>query len=267
MAESRNTILQGDCLKILPTIPPGSVDFILTDPPYIARYTSRDGRSVPNDDNDKWLKPAFAQMYRALAPDSYAVCFYGWPNADRFLSAWRAAGFRVVGHFVFPKRYTSAEKFVRYQHECAYLLAKGDPKIPAHTIGDVIDWAYSGNKLHPTQKPICVLLPLVETFSKPGGLVLDPFARQRKHVARGPDARTRLPGHRARPEISRHRRAAPPPEPAPAIAGVSARPASSSRRSCHPCRAPARASRQPLQPRLLQIRVAVFILPIRALTN
>jgi len=176
MAESRNSILQGDCLKILPTIPPGSVDFILTDPPYISHYTSRDGRKVPNDDNDAWLKPAFASMYRALAPDSYAVCFYGWPNADRFLAAYRAAGFRVVGHFVFPKRYTSAEKFVRYQHECAYLLAKGDPKIPPHTIGDVIDWAYSGNKLHPTQKPICVLLPLVETFSKPGGLVLDPFA-------------------------------------------------------------------------------------------
>ena len=32
------------------------------------------------------------------------------------------------------------------------------------------------NRLHPTQKPLPVLLPLVETFSLPGGLVLDPFA-------------------------------------------------------------------------------------------
>jgi len=40
----------------------------------------------------------------------------------------------------------------------------------------VIDWTYSGNKLHPTQKPLAVLLPLVETFSAPGGLVLDPFS-------------------------------------------------------------------------------------------
>jgi adenine-specific DNA-methyltransferase len=65
---------------------------------------------------------------------------------------------------------------VRYQHECAYLLAKGQPKEPAYLIGDVIDWTYSGNRLHPTQKPLPVLLPLIETFSAPGALVLDPFA-------------------------------------------------------------------------------------------
>jgi adenine-specific DNA-methyltransferase len=45
-----------------------------------------------------------------------------------------------------------------------------------HIIGDVIDFVYSGNKLHPTEKPISALLPLVETFSKPGDLVLDPFS-------------------------------------------------------------------------------------------
>lgn len=171
-----NTIIQGDCLSILPQIPSRSVNFVLTDPPYLARYRSRDGRTVPNDDNDAWLKPAFAEIYRTLQRNSFCVSFYGWPHADRFMAAWRAAGFRIVGHFAFPKRYTSSEKFVRYQHECAYLLAKGYPKEPLHTIGDVIDWTYSGNKLHPTQKPLPVLLPLIETFSAPGGLVLDPFA-------------------------------------------------------------------------------------------
>jgi len=172
----RNTIIQGDCLDVLPQLPTNSVNFILTDPPYITRYKSRDGRIVPNDDNDAWLKPAFKQMFRLLRRDSFAVSFYGWPHADRFMQAWREAGFRIVGHFVFPKRYTSAEKYLRYQHECAYLLAKGYPQAPATTIGDVIDWTYSGNKLHPTQKPLPVLLPLVETFSKRGDLVLDPFS-------------------------------------------------------------------------------------------
>ena len=65
---------------------------------------------------------------------------------------------------------------MRYQHECAHLLAKGNPLYPRETIGDVIDWTYSGNKLHPTQKPLSVLLPLVETFSRGQGTVLDPFA-------------------------------------------------------------------------------------------
>ena len=172
----RNAIIQGDCLSILPQLPANSVDFILTDPPYIARYKSRDGRTVPNDDNDAWLKPAFAEMFRTLRRNSFAVSFYGWPHVDRFMQAWREAGFRIAGHFVFPKRYTSAERYVRYQHECAYLLAKGNPQAPQSTIGDVIDWTYSGNKLHPTQKPLPVLLPLIETFSRRGDLVLDPFS-------------------------------------------------------------------------------------------
>jgi site-specific DNA-methyltransferase (adenine-specific) len=173
---ANNTLIHGDCLTVLPTLPAESVNFILTDPPYLARYKSRDGRTVPNDDNSRWLKPAFAEMYRVLEQDSFAVSFYGWPHADRFLTAYRQAGFRVVGHLAFPKRYTSTSKFLRYQHECAHLLAKGNPKQPGSTIGDVIDWTYSGNKLHPTQKPLSVLLPLIETFSAPQGLVLDPFS-------------------------------------------------------------------------------------------
>jgi site-specific DNA-methyltransferase (adenine-specific) len=65
---------------------------------------------------------------------------------------------------------------MRGHHETAYLLAKGVPRLPEQPISDVIPWVYSGNKLHPTQKPVAVLLPLVETFSPSGGLVLDPFA-------------------------------------------------------------------------------------------
>ena len=175
-AATANAILHGDCLTILPQLAAGSVNFVLTDPPYLGNYRSRDGRGVPNDDNDAWLAPAFAETYRALARDTFAVSFYGWPHADKFLAAWRAAGFRIVGHFVFPKRYTSATRHVRYQHECAYLLAKGFPKEPAYPIGDVIDWTYSGNKLHPTQKPVEALAPLVRSFTLPGELVLDPFA-------------------------------------------------------------------------------------------
>jgi adenine-specific DNA-methyltransferase len=49
------------------------------------------------------------------------------------------------------------------------------PKQPADTIGDVIAWSYTGNKLHPTHKPLSILTPLLKTFSTPGDPVLDPF--------------------------------------------------------------------------------------------
>jgi site-specific DNA-methyltransferase (adenine-specific) len=66
-------------------------------------------------------------------------------------------------------------RFMRYQHEQAYLLVKGNPQPPAQPVSDVIDFAYTGNRLHPTQKPIEALSPLIEAFCKPSGTVLDPF--------------------------------------------------------------------------------------------
>lgn len=66
-------------------------------------------------------------------------------------------------------------RFLRYEHEQAYLLAKGNPARPEHPIPDVLDFPYTGNKLHPTQKPVEALRPLIEAFTKPGDLVLDPF--------------------------------------------------------------------------------------------
>jgi hypothetical protein len=51
---------------------------------------------------------------------------HGWNKADLFIDAWRSAGFRIVGHVVFRKRYPSSTRFLQYQHEQAYVLAKGD---------------------------------------------------------------------------------------------------------------------------------------------
>jgi adenine-specific DNA-methyltransferase len=172
-----NTIIHGDCVNVLPTLPSASVSFILTDPPYLVSYKPRDGRTVAGDGNGAWLKPSFAEMYRLLKDDGFCFSFYGWPHADRFMEAFRAAGFRPVGHFSFPKRYTSSVGHVRCQHECGYLLAKGSPNKPQQPLGDVIDWIdNTGNRLHPTQKPISVLLPLIETYSGVQETVLDPFA-------------------------------------------------------------------------------------------
>ncbi len=171
-----NTIINADCVKAMRTLPAASVNFILTDPPYVVRFKDRSGRTIMNDNNFSWLKPAFAEMYRVLARDSFCVSFYGWTSADRFVTAYRDAGFRIVGHLTFPKAYASSSGFLRNQHENAYLLAKGNPPKPERPISDVLAWKYSENKHHPSEKSVPTLLPLVEAFSLPGGLVLDPFA-------------------------------------------------------------------------------------------
>ena len=89
---------------------------------------------------------------------------------------WKAAGFFPVAHFVWPKRYASSSRFARYQHEQAYLLAKGRPHTPRVLLPDVLEWRYTGNTLHPTQKPLRAVRPLIKAFSAVDEIVLDPFA-------------------------------------------------------------------------------------------
>jgi site-specific DNA-methyltransferase (adenine-specific) len=170
------SVTGGDCIDVMAHMPCACVDFILTDPPYVVNYRDRSGRSIANDSNTAWLAPAFKMMHRVLRDDALCVSFYGWNHADAFLIAAREAGFRAAGHIVFRKRYASHTRYLRYEHEQAFLFTKGRPALPASPPPDVIDgWRYTGNRLHPTQKPVGVLLPLIQSLTTPGAIVLDPF--------------------------------------------------------------------------------------------
>jgi site-specific DNA-methyltransferase (adenine-specific) len=170
-----NRVLRGDCTAVLPKLPAESCDLALTDPPYVVGYRSRDGRSLAGDNTTAWIEPAFRAIFRVLKPQSFCVSFYSWNHADTFMAAWRRAGFRPVGHLVFIKPYSSSAGFLRYQHESAYLLAKGQPRRQRFPLKDVLRFDYTGNQLHPTEKPVSALRPLIGAFSRRGDLVLDPF--------------------------------------------------------------------------------------------
>ena len=148
---------------------------MITDPPYLVNYRSRSGKSILNDEKGDWLEPAFAEISRVMKRDTFLVSFYGWHKVDKFFAAWRKAGLYAVGHLVWTKPYSSNSQYVEYHHEVGYLLAKGRPAIPKSPLPDVMPWHYSGNRLHPMEKAVESLEPLVRTYSEPGGLVLDPF--------------------------------------------------------------------------------------------
>ena len=173
-----NQFHHGDCRDVLRRVPDESVDFILTDPPYVVNYRSRDGRSIAGDKTTEWIAPAFREMRRVLKPDRFCVSFYGWSKVDVFFHAWRQAGLRPVGHLVFIKRYDSenTRHILRYRHEQAYLLVKGEPKPANFPLKDVMAFEYTHNRYHPNQKPLQPLRTLIGAFTQPGDLVLDPCA-------------------------------------------------------------------------------------------
>jgi site-specific DNA-methyltransferase (adenine-specific) len=171
-------IFHGDCLGLLPLCPSGSADFVLTDPPYLVNHKGRwdgDRKTIVGDDDARWIRPAFSEIWRVLKDDCFAVSFYGWPHADLFAGAFKAVGFRLVSHLVFVKNVWGLGRFTRGQHETAFLLAKGRPKVRGRRLSDVLEWTREQETVHPNQKPIGPLRKLLTAYSPSGGLVLDPF--------------------------------------------------------------------------------------------
>ncbi|MFO0936210.1 MAG: DNA methyltransferase [Gemmataceae bacterium] len=172
------TICHGDCLSVMLQLRSESIDFVLTDPPYLVNFKGRwdsEKNQIVGDDDPNWVQPAFSEIWRLLKPNSFCVSFYGWPHTDTFLGIWKAIGFRPVSHLAFVKRQWGLGRFTRGTHETAYLLAKGKPAIPERAISDVIDWQRDDHAFHPNQKPVSALTPLIETYCPPDGIVLDPF--------------------------------------------------------------------------------------------
>jgi adenine-specific DNA-methyltransferase len=114
MSQPINHLHLGDCTQMMRLLPDHSIDLIVTDPPYLVNYRDRTGRTIAGDRNSDWLQPAFAEMHRVLRTDRFAISFYGWNHADKFITAWRQAGFRIVGHFVFAKHYASRNGFTAH---------------------------------------------------------------------------------------------------------------------------------------------------------
>ena len=171
-----NQIIHGDATQTLAGLPAGSVDLIITDPPYLVNYRDRTGRTIANDDAPEAVLPALAEIYRVLKDGSYCILFCGWSEIAKFSQAWEEAGFRTVGQIVWQKSYASQVWHTECRHEAAYVLAKGRPAKPVVPVSSIQLWEYSGNKRHPTEKAVGILTPLVRAYSKPGAIVLDPFS-------------------------------------------------------------------------------------------
>lgn len=59
-------ITNGDCIPVMAAMPAASVDFILTDPPYLVNYRDRSGRRVHNDNAAAWLQLKYLRAHILL---------------------------------------------------------------------------------------------------------------------------------------------------------------------------------------------------------
>lgn len=201
-------LYRGDCLDILPLLDEGSVDAIVTDPPYGDTSLAWDKRShgwasaslrLLRPGGSMWVFGSFRYFADSFASNAFA----GWKIAQDIVwekhngSSFHADRFKRVHELAvqfYPDGQTWRDTYKRPQYTLDatkktvrrkkrpphtgqigaghYVSEDGGPKLMRSVI-----YARSchGFAVHPTQKPEDIVTPLLEFSAAPGANVFDPF--------------------------------------------------------------------------------------------
>ena len=200
-------LVNRDAYELMATLEDGSVDLVITDPPY---GTTDNGW----DSEPDWVRLT-SELRRVLKPHGIACIFAQVPVSVSLISAaWDWFSYELVWVKNCPQGFLHAKYKPLRKHEVVNVFCDGiksatynpqfirggvSPRPPrrdrknAVNYGqgggyvdkpasngdgypvDVLDFDRDADGWHPTQKPVDLLRWLVRTYSNPGGLVLDPF--------------------------------------------------------------------------------------------
>ncbi len=199
-------ILLGDCLEVMATLPAGSVDLVLTDPPYGTTACAWDA-VIPFEpmwrEVRRVLKPRGAAVFTASQPFTSALVM---SNVAAFHQALMWSKNKPSGHLNAKKRHLTS-------HEDVVVFCDGTPTYnpqkwqsrPANkatgtkftrVYGAQVSTTYEGGqteryptsvlpfgvvnndgsgdgRFHPTQKPVALMEYLIRTYTNEGETVLD----------------------------------------------------------------------------------------------
>jgi len=187
-------IINDDCINYLSEIKTNSVDLILTDPPYeISKYSTGDihlpNRKKLNNniaDWDKVFNPAkyASELIRVLKNDGNMFIFTSY----NLIGKWHElldTEFDTFQFFVWHKTNPPPKIYKNgFLNSCELIICLWNKK---H------NWNFKGQRemhnffespicmgnerlAHPTQKPLKIIMHLIEIGSNEGELVLDPFS-------------------------------------------------------------------------------------------
>ena len=176
------TLHLGDCLEVLPTIEAGSVDAVVTDPPY--NVVNRSGGDLRSPGYlDKGVADSAPVDIPALAAEFARITsgsIYVWCGTEQ-VSRWRAE-FVALGlttrACVWIKSNPSpvnGEKLWLSGLELCVFARK--PKAYFDRFCKVPAWSGPSHRVpgFPTPKPVWLMREIIEASVPPGGTVLDPF--------------------------------------------------------------------------------------------
>lgn len=196
------TLYHGDALAVLRELPNGSVDALITDPPYSSggqfradrtqevhtkyvRNGSVSGHALAEfggDNRDQraylyWCALWLGECLRIVKPGGVALLFTDWRQLPITTDALQSGGFvwRGVVPWCKPSARPQAGRFTA---ACEYVVWGSHGAMPVDLTAGVLPGFYQATppreREHITQKPLDVMRQLVRIAPK-GGVILDPF--------------------------------------------------------------------------------------------
>lgn len=173
----------GDCLEVMDKMIKAGVkiDSIITDPPYgmsfQSNFRNEKYKKIKNDDCLDWLEALVDKSY-ALAKDNSAhYVFCSFHFIDKFKQAFEQK-FKIKNILVWEKNNTSMGDLkgdFAPKVEFILFLQKGRRLINGKRDPNIFKFNRTGNKNHPTEKPVDLMEYLIKKFTDEGDIVLDPF--------------------------------------------------------------------------------------------
>ena len=210
-----NTILDGDCIEVMNSLPAGSVDLIFADPPYNLQlrgdlHRPDNSRVDAVDDHwdqfdslkvyDQFTREWLAAARRLLKPNGAIWVIGSYHNVFRLGAELQNQGFWILNDVVWRKsnpmpnfrgkRLTNAHETLIWaskEEASKYTFNYEALKSLNEGVQMRSDWVLpictgherlkdaNGDKAHPTQKPESLLHRVLVATTNPGDVVLDPF--------------------------------------------------------------------------------------------
>lgn len=182
-----NRVICGDCLEILPMIPDGVIDAVITDPPYGIGIINKSRGSIGGSKSFGSIggakKIIKAKVYPAVIgddspfnPSALLKRFYDKPMVLFGANYYARSLPEMSSWFIWDKRDgTTSDNFA--DCEMAWSNVGGPARLFSHHWRGLIKASEQDQRrLHPTQKPVAVMRWIIDKTTAPGQIILDPYA-------------------------------------------------------------------------------------------
>jgi len=176
-------LILGDCLEKMRDIPSGSIDAVITDPPFGIgfNYSGKKEMNKNPEDYWKWFEPIYLEIIRVVKEGGFIAI---WQSQQYLPFAWKWFGSNI--HiYIGAKNFVQLRKTpINYGYDPIIFQYKGKPEIRPEKPRRNIDFFVANTakfvteknslaRKHPCPRPIDQTTEIVENFSI--GTVLDPF--------------------------------------------------------------------------------------------